>query len=48
MRASTFVSFPTQLDLRIVIVVSQNAALCLNQRLSELKPSAPGLESWNE
>ena len=39
MRASTLVSFCTQLDLRIVIVVSENAALCLNQRLSDPKPS---------
>ena len=45
MRASTLVSFCTQLDLRIVIVVSENAALCLNQRLSDPKLSASGLVS---
>ncbi len=46
MRASALLSVSGQLGLRVVIVVSQNAALCLIQRRSELKPLAPCLEIW--
>ncbi len=47
MRTSTLTSVSIQLDLRVVVVVSQNAVLCLIERRSELKPLAPRLEMWN-
>ena len=47
MRISPLTSVSIQLDLRLAIVVSQNAVLCLIQRRSELKPLVPRLEMWN-